>query len=57
MFCPSDLSIAHDGIDAGDFRTLKNFRIRDFVILPDVEKVSKALWMEIVRLFFMVAIQ
>ena len=32
----------HDGNDAGDFRTLKNFSIRDFVIPPDVERVTKA---------------
>ena len=49
--------LAHDGNEAGDFRTLKNFSIRDFVILPDVGNVSKASGMEIVRLFFMVAIQ
>ena len=29
--CPSDLSLAHDGDDAGDFRTLKNFSVTDFV--------------------------
>ena len=55
--CPCDLSLTHDGNEAGDFRTLKNFSIRHFVVPSDVGEVSKASGMEIFRLFFMVAIQ
>ena len=48
--CPSDLRLAHDGDDAGDFRTLKNFSVRDFVLPPDVKEVLKAPEMEMVHL-------
>ena len=56
MSCPSDLSLAHNCDDAGDFRTLKNFGIRDFVLPPDVEEVSKASEMGAVHLFFMASV-
>ena len=54
--CPSDLSLAHDGDDAGDFYTLKNFGVRDFVLSPHVEEVPKASEMETVHLFFMASV-
>ena len=38
---------------AGDFQTLKNFGVRDFVLPRDVKEVSKAPEIETVHLFFM----
>ena len=55
MSCPSDFSLAHAGDDAREFHTLKNFRVRDFVLPPDVEEFSKASEMEMVHLFFIVS--
>ena len=54
--CPSDLSLAHDGDDSGDFRTLKKFCVRDFVLPKDVKEVPKASEMETVNLFFMASV-
>ena len=45
--CPSDVSFAHDGVDAGNFRTLKNFSVRNFVLPPE---------METIRLFFITSV-
>ena len=56
MACPSQLGLAHDGNDAGKVCLPQDLRVGDFVLPADVEKVSEASEMEVVKLFFMLSI-
>ena len=41
MTCPSDLSLANEGNDAGHVRFLQNLRFGDFVLPAYVEECPK----------------
>ena len=53
MACPSHLGLARDANDAGKVCLLQNLRVRDRVLPADVEKVSEASEMELVKMVFM----
>ena len=50
MACPSQLDLAHDGNDARKVCLLQDLRAEGLVLPADVEKVSEASEMEVVKL-------
>ncbi len=53
MSCPSCLSFAHDGNDAGEVRSLKNLGVRNLVLPADVENVADTTVMKLLEKFLM----
>ncbi len=53
MSCPSCLSFAHDGNDAGDGHSLQNLGVGDLVLSADVENVAETVELELLENFLM----
>ena len=51
--CPAHLCLAHDGDDTGQFSLFQDLCVRDLVLPPDVEQVSEAAKMELLKLLLM----
>ena len=55
--CPSQLSLVHGGDDAREVCLFQDFRVGDFVLPADVEKIAEASEVEMVQLFFMPSVR